>query len=47
MAALPLTTWVRLIVWFLIGMVVYFAYGVRSSKLAQLPPTPGTAAPGK
>jgi hypothetical protein len=38
---------VRLIVWFLIGMVVYFSYGVRRSKLAQLPPTPGTQAPGK
>jgi APA family basic amino acid/polyamine antiporter len=47
MSALPLTTWVRLIVWFLIGMVVYFSYGVRRSKLAQLPPTPGTQAPGK
>jgi APA family basic amino acid/polyamine antiporter len=42
MSALPLTTWVRLIVWFVIGMVVYFSYSVRSSKLAQLPPAPGT-----
>jgi APA family basic amino acid/polyamine antiporter len=37
MAALPWRTWQRLIVWFLIGMVVYFAYGVRRSHLAQPP----------
>lgn len=35
MAALPWTTWRRLIVWFLIGIVVYFFYGSRNSKLAQ------------
>jgi APA family basic amino acid/polyamine antiporter len=35
MSGLPRTTWLRLIVWFLIGMVVYFSYGVRRSKLAQ------------
>ncbi len=35
MSALPQTTWLRLIVWFVIGMVVYFSYGVRASKLAQ------------
>jgi APA family basic amino acid/polyamine antiporter len=34
MAALPWTTWVRLIIWFVIGIVVYFVYGVRHSKLA-------------
>ena len=45
MSALPLTTWLRLIVWFLIGMVVYFVYGVRRSKLAQQPPGP-PAQPG-
>jgi APA family basic amino acid/polyamine antiporter len=38
MSALPLTTWLRLIIWFLIGMVVYFSYGVRRSKLAQRGP---------
>src|SRR6266567_389736 len=37
MAALPWTTWRRLLVWFVIGMIVYFAYGVRRSKLAQPP----------
>jgi len=35
MAALPWPTWRRLIVWFVIGMVVYFSYGVRRSKLAK------------
>lgn len=40
MSALPLTTWLRLIAWFFIGMVIYFAYGVRRSKLASPPPGP-------
>lgn len=33
MASLPWTTWRRLIIWFLIGIVLYFAYGARHSKL--------------
>jgi APA family basic amino acid/polyamine antiporter len=37
MKSLPPVTWRRLIVWFLIGMVVYFSYGVRQSKLAKKP----------
>ncbi len=37
MASLPWTTWRRLIIWFLIGMVLYFGYGMRKSKLAQKP----------
>ena len=32
---LPWRTWERLIIWFLIGMVIYFVYGVRRSKLAK------------
>jgi basic amino acid/polyamine antiporter, APA family len=37
MAFLSATTWLRLIIWFAIGMVVYFSYGVRRSKLARGP----------
>jgi APA family basic amino acid/polyamine antiporter len=35
MAFLPLQTWIRLVAWFLIGIVIYFLYGVRHSKLAE------------
>jgi len=35
MSFLPWTTWRRLIVWFAFGIVIYFTYSVRRSKLAQ------------
>ena len=35
MVSLPLRTWVRLLIWFVIGMAIYFGYGVGKSKLAQ------------
>src|SRR6267378_4707886 len=34
MKALPPVTWERLGIWFVIGMVIYFGYSVRRSKLA-------------
>lgn len=33
MLYLPLMTWMRLLVWFLIGLVIYLAYGHRHSRL--------------
>jgi APA family basic amino acid/polyamine antiporter len=34
MVSLPWRTWERLLIWFGIGIVIYFLYGVRKSKLA-------------
>lgn len=33
MFSLPLDTWIRLIVWLLLGFIVYFGYGKKNSKL--------------
>jgi APA family basic amino acid/polyamine antiporter len=35
MASLPIDTWYRLIVWMVIGIVIYFSYGKSHSKVAQ------------
>ncbi|MGC2110486.1 MAG: amino acid permease [Candidatus Korobacteraceae bacterium] len=38
MASLPLGTWIRLIVWLIIGMVIYFTYSRHHSRVQRLVP---------
>jgi APA family basic amino acid/polyamine antiporter len=38
MASLPLDTWIRLVVWLAIGMVIYFSYGRHHSRVQQSVP---------
>jgi APA family basic amino acid/polyamine antiporter len=35
MAALPLDTWLRLVIWMVIGFCIYFFYGIKHSKIRQ------------
>jgi APA family basic amino acid/polyamine antiporter len=39
MFSLPRDTWIRLIVWMALGLVIYFTYSVRKSRFAGAPPT--------
>jgi len=32
MLALPLDTWLRLIIWTIIGIAIYFGYGVKHAR---------------
>ncbi len=36
MVFLPRDTWIRLIVWLIIGMVIYFTYGRHHSKVQNM-----------
>jgi APA family basic amino acid/polyamine antiporter len=35
MLNLPVQTWIRFVVWMLVGLVVYFLYGRRNSRLRR------------
>jgi APA family basic amino acid/polyamine antiporter len=35
MLFLPLSTWIRLVVWLIIGMVIYLTYGRHHSKVQR------------
>jgi APA family basic amino acid/polyamine antiporter len=46
MSDLPVDTWIRFVVWLIVGIVIYFAYGYRNSRLRREPAadaTPGWA----
>jgi len=35
MAFLPVITWLRFVVWLVLGLIVYFSYSIQHSKLAK------------
>ena len=35
MLSLPKLTWIRFLVWFFIGLIIYLSYGIRHSRLAR------------
>ncbi|MFM7468761.1 MAG: amino acid permease [Vampirovibrionales bacterium] len=39
MTGLPTLTWLTAGIWFLVGLVIYFSYGIKHSKLRQLTPS--------
>ena len=41
MFSLPVATWLRLVIWMAIGMIIYFTYGVRNSLLKDKGPKQG------
>jgi basic amino acid/polyamine antiporter, APA family len=45
MASLPRDTWLRLIIWLIIGMVIYFGYGQHHSRVQAAVSTPEPKAP--
>lgn len=35
MTSLPMSTWARLVIWTILGLMIYFGYGMKHSKLNQ------------
>jgi amino acid transporter len=45
MLFLPITTWIRLVVWLVIGLVFYFCFGYWHSVMSASPPSAGPSSP--
>jgi APA family basic amino acid/polyamine antiporter len=43
MAFLPGETWIPLVIWLAVGLLIYFLYGRSHSRLAAMEPTPAPA----
>ncbi|HHS48366.1 MAG TPA: hypothetical protein ENM99_00610 [Desulfurella acetivorans] len=35
MVSLPIETWIRFTIWFIIGFIIYFTYSRHNSRLAK------------
>jgi APA family basic amino acid/polyamine antiporter len=45
---LTLITWIRFVVWLVIGLAIYFFYSMRRSEFSPAAPAPeATASPGE
>jgi len=47
MLSLPRLTWIRFAVWLVIGLFIYFFYGIRHSRMAGYPPGKGKGHKGE
>jgi APA family basic amino acid/polyamine antiporter len=45
MASLPIETWVRFLVWLIVGLTIYFAYSRHRSEFGKSPRVTVSAAP--